>query len=132
MGKLDTLSRRADHRSGQEDNNNLTLLAPELFRIHALAGARLEATGATFSERFGAVLEMMHERNQWQRQLGSFRRTRAEAQSKAQSGLRVLLMFCGKISVPRDRELRCHIVEQHHDTCIAGHADHFKTLKLIS
>jgi hypothetical protein len=42
MGKPDALSRRADHRSGQGDNNNLTLLAPELFRIHALAGTRLE------------------------------------------------------------------------------------------
>jgi hypothetical protein len=42
MGKPDALSRRADHRSGQGDNNNLTLLAPELFRIHALAGVRLE------------------------------------------------------------------------------------------
>jgi hypothetical protein len=42
MGKPDALSRRADHRSGQGDNNNPTLLAPELFRIHALAGTRLE------------------------------------------------------------------------------------------
>jgi hypothetical protein len=42
MGKPDALSRRADHRSGQGDNNNLTLLAPELFRIHVLAGIRLE------------------------------------------------------------------------------------------
>jgi hypothetical protein len=42
MGKPDTLSRRADHRSGQGDNNNLTLLAQELFRIHTLAGIRLE------------------------------------------------------------------------------------------
>jgi hypothetical protein len=40
MGKPDALSRRADHGSGQGDNNNLTLLAPELFRIHALSGAR--------------------------------------------------------------------------------------------
>jgi hypothetical protein len=42
MGKPDALSRQADHGSGQGDNNNLTLLAPELFQIHALAGARLE------------------------------------------------------------------------------------------
>jgi hypothetical protein len=42
MGKPDALSRRADHGSGQGDNDNLTLLAPELFRIHALAGVRLE------------------------------------------------------------------------------------------
>jgi hypothetical protein len=43
-----------------------------------------------------------------------------------------LLMFHGKIYVPKDRELRCHIVEQHHDTCIAGHAGRFKTLERIS
>jgi hypothetical protein len=42
MGKPDALSRQADHGSGQGDNDNLTLLTPELFRIHALAGARLE------------------------------------------------------------------------------------------
>jgi hypothetical protein len=42
MGKPDALSRWADHGSGQGDNNNLTLLAPELFRIHTLAGTRLE------------------------------------------------------------------------------------------
>jgi hypothetical protein len=42
MGKPDALSRRADHGSGQADNNNLMLLAPEIFRIHALTGTRLE------------------------------------------------------------------------------------------
>jgi hypothetical protein len=42
MGKPDALSRQADHGSGQGDNDNLTLLAPELFRIHVLAGIRLE------------------------------------------------------------------------------------------
>jgi hypothetical protein len=43
-----------------------------------------------------------------------------------------LLMFCCKIYVPKDRELRCHIVKQHHDICIAGHAGRFKTLELVS
>jgi hypothetical protein len=33
MGKPDTLSRQANHGSGQGDNDNLMLLAPELFRI---------------------------------------------------------------------------------------------------
>jgi hypothetical protein len=43
-----------------------------------------------------------------------------------------LLMFCGKIYVPKDRDLRHCIVKQHHDTCITGHAGRFKTLKLIA
>jgi hypothetical protein len=41
-------------------------------------------------------------------------------------------MFHGKIYVPKDRELRHCIIEQHHDTHIARHAACFKTLKLIS
>jgi hypothetical protein len=43
-----------------------------------------------------------------------------------------LLMFRGKIYVPKDRDLRRRIVEQHHDMHIAGHAGRFKTLKLIA
>jgi hypothetical protein len=42
MGKPNALSRWANHGSGRGDNNNLTLLAPELFRIHMLVGTRLE------------------------------------------------------------------------------------------
>jgi hypothetical protein len=43
-----------------------------------------------------------------------------------------LLMFHGKIYVPKDRELRHCIIEQHHDMRIAGHAGRFKTLELVS
>jgi hypothetical protein len=95
MGKPDALSRRADHGSGQGDNNNLTLLATELFRIHALAGVRLE--GEEPSERFGAVSKAVCKRSRWRRQLGSFRRTRAEARSRAQSGLRVMGYSCSAV-----------------------------------
>jgi hypothetical protein len=42
MDNPEALSRWANHGSGQGDNNNLMLLAPELFQIHALAGVRLE------------------------------------------------------------------------------------------
>src|SRR3981189_2400605 len=37
MGKPDALSRRPDHRSGQNGNDNMTLLSPELFRVHTLS-----------------------------------------------------------------------------------------------
>jgi hypothetical protein len=43
-----------------------------------------------------------------------------------------LLMFHSKFYVPKDKELRCCIVEQHHDTCITRHAGCFKILELIS
>jgi hypothetical protein len=43
-----------------------------------------------------------------------------------------LLMFHGKIYVPKDRELRHCIFEQYYDMCITRHAGHFKTLELVS
>jgi transposase InsO family protein len=100
MGGPDGLSRQADHESGQGDNDNLTLLAPELFQIHALAGVRLKGRGTIKS-------------TEWSESDG-------------------LLMFRGEIYVPNDRNLRCRIIKQHHDTCIAGHAGCFKTLELTS
>jgi hypothetical protein len=43
-----------------------------------------------------------------------------------------LLMFHSKVYVPNDRDLRRHIIEQHHDTRIARHAGRFKTLELVA
>jgi transposase InsO family protein len=42
-----------------------------------------------------------------------------------------LLMFRGKIYVPKDHDLQRQIVSQHHDTWIAGHAGHWKMLELV-
>jgi len=41
MGKLDALSQQSDHGSGSEDNNDLTLLFPELFIVCTLEGLTL-------------------------------------------------------------------------------------------
>ena len=38
MGKADALSRRSDHGSGTGDNEDMTLLRPDLFAIRALEG----------------------------------------------------------------------------------------------
>jgi hypothetical protein len=43
-----------------------------------------------------------------------------------------LLLFCGKIVVLQNKDIRCWIMEQHHDTWVAGHGGRFKTLELIS
>jgi hypothetical protein len=134
MGKPDALSRRADHGSGQGDNDNLTLLAPELFRIHALAGTRLEGEERNIphevqrSLKEGVQEEAVAKaaRELWK---DKGRGTVKSAEWSESDGL---LMFRGKIYVPNDRDLRCRIIEQHHDTCIAGHAGRFKTLELVA
>jgi hypothetical protein len=115
-------------------NDNLTLLAPELFRIHALAGARFQGDEQNIlrevrrSLKGGAQEESIAKaaKELWKD------KGRGTVKSAEWSESEGLLMFHGKIYVPNDRDLRCRIVEQHHDTCIAGHAGRFKTLKLVS
>jgi len=43
MGKTDALSRRSDHRTVSEDNDNIVLLTPNFFTVQALEG--LKAAG---------------------------------------------------------------------------------------
>jgi hypothetical protein len=134
IGKPDALSRRADHGSGQEDNDNLTLLAPELCRIHALADVRLEGEKHNILREVRRSLKVDVQEESVAKAARELRKdkSRGTIKSTEWSESDGLLMFHSKIYVPKDRDLRCHIIEQHHDTCIAGHAGRFKTLELVS
>jgi hypothetical protein len=134
MGKPDALSRRADHGSGQGDNDNLMLLAPELFRIHALAGVRLEG------EERNILQEVWHSLKDGMQEESVAKAARELRKDKGRGTIKStewsesdgLLMFHGKIYVPNDRDLRHHIIEQHHNMRITRHTGRFKTLKLVS
>jgi hypothetical protein len=134
MGQPDALSRWADHGSGQGDNDNLTLLALELFRIHALAGIRLEGDEHNILQEVWRGLKNDVQEESVAKEARELQKDkiRGTVKSAEWSGSDGLLMFCGKIYVPKDRELRHRIVEQHHDTHIAGYAGCFKTLELVS
>jgi hypothetical protein len=134
MGKLDALSRWADHGSGQGDNNNLTLLAPELFRIHALVGIRLEGDERNILQEVRHSLKDDVQEESVAKAARELRKDKGRGTIKSTewSESNRLLMFHSKIYIPNDRDLRRRIVEQHHDTHIAGHAGHFKTLELVS
>jgi hypothetical protein len=122
------------HGSGQGDNNNLTLLAPELFRIHTLAGVRLKG-----DER-NILREVRHSLKDDAQEESVAKTARELEKDKGRGTIKSaewsesdgLLMFHSKIYVPNDRDLRRRIAEQHHDTRIAGHAGRFKTLELVS
>jgi hypothetical protein len=109
------------------------LLAPELFHIHALAGVRLKGDGRNILREVRRSLKddvqeesvVKAARELWK---DKGRGTVKSAEWSESDGL---LMFHGKIYVPKNRDLRCRI-EQHHDTCIGGHAGHFKTLEPVS
>jgi hypothetical protein len=134
MGKPDALSRWADHISGQGDNNNLTLLAPELFRIYALTGVRLEGDEHNILREVRRSIKVNVQEESVVKAARELRKDKGRGTIKSTewSESDGLLMFHGKIYVPKDRDLRRCIVEQHHNMHIAGHAGHFKTPELVS
>jgi hypothetical protein len=134
MGKPDALSRCADHGSGQGDNNNMTLLALELFCIHALAGVRLEGEERNILRQVQRSLQDGMQEESVVKAARELRKdkSRGTVKSAELSESDGLLMFRSTIYLPKDRDLRRHIVKQHHDTCITGHAGRFETLELIA
>jgi len=134
MGKPDALSRRADHGSGRDDNSNMTMLSPELFRIHALSGLDIVGEERDILRDVRRSLRDDDLEESVAKAARELRRDRGRGtvRSAEWSELDGLLMFRGKIYVPRDRDLRRRIVEQHHDSRVAGHAGRWKTLELVA
>jgi Integrase zinc binding domain len=134
MGKPDALSHRADHGSGSQDNDNITLLDPSLFRIHALSGVVLEG-----EER--CVLRDIKRSLQTSEPLEPAVKAARDAIKSHGCGLvrsnewtehEGLLLYRGKVYVPHEYDLCRRIVAQHHDSQIAGHPGRWKMLELIS
>jgi hypothetical protein len=110
------------------------LLAPELFRIHALAGVRLEGDERNILQEVRSSLkddvqEELVVKAAMELWKDKGRGTIKSAEWSESDGL---LMFHSKIYLPNDRDLRHRIIKQHHNTCIAGHAGRFRPLELIS
>jgi hypothetical protein len=110
------------------------LLTLELFRIHTLAGVRLEGNERNILREVRRSLKDDVQEESVAKAAREFRKdkSRGTVKSAEWSESDGLLMFRSKIYVPNDRDLRCRIIEQHHDMCVAGRAGCFKTLELVS
>ena len=134
MGKPDALSRRPDH-GVDADNEDVTLLKPELFRVRALEAVEMSGPENVLLRDIREALATDPELEPVAlagRELFRDPRKRRTALSAEWRSERDLLFFRGKIVVPRNKDLRRRIIALHHDTRVAGHAGRFKTLELIS
>ncbi|GLB45966.1 putative retrotransposable element tf2 155 kda protein type 1-like [Lyophyllum shimeji] len=135
MGKPDALSRRPDHGDGSSDNTDIVLLKPEFFAVRALQG--LIAAGEENQilrdirrgNREGAQEDVVAKAAAALKSARSEVRSVRSAEWSEDQGI---LMFRGRIYVPNVPELRRRIVEQHHDSRVAGHPGRWKTLELVS
>ena len=133
MAKVDSLSRRPDHKKGVEhDNENVTLLKPEFFKVRAMMQGHLLIEGQEHS-----LLRKVREAKDFDESVvkaveelkrSGTRILRSEEWSEEQG----LTLFRGKVYVPRDMKLRTEIISLHHDSPVAGHPGQWKTQELIS
>ena len=119
--KPDTLSRRADHGKGDENNTDITLLKPEYFQVYTLRRGHILLTGEEqgllrrirdtrdYDEPVAKAMELLKRSGQ--------RSLAGEEWSHEQD----LILFRGKVYMPKDEDLRRQIVQNHHDSIVAGH-----------
>lgn len=129
--KPDALSRRPDHGTGQADNDNVTLLKPSYFEVRALEQGHAVLTSAETSvlkkireckDMDEAVVKAMKELK------GSGKKFDGEEWAEEQG----LVLFRGKVYVPKSPDLRRQIVQLHHDSQVAGHPGRWKTIELVA
>jgi len=133
MGKLDALSRRADHGNRASDNENIVLLRLEFLVVHALEGVEL-----TDVEQ--KILSDICKENRNGDQEEPIAKAARELQSSANetvyssewSNVDGLLRFRGKIYILWSLDLCRQIVALCHDTQITGHPGCWKILELVS
>ena len=112
----------------------MTLLTLDLFHIHALSAINIIGPE---KEILTDIQNSLREDTQEESVAKAAQElqkdpTRSTIHSAEWSKVQGLLMFRGKVYVLNDRELRRRIVEQHHDSHVAGHAGRFKTLELVA
>jgi hypothetical protein len=133
MGKADSLSWRPDHKKGMEDDNNdVMLLKLEFLKVQAMKRGHV----LIHAEEKG-LLKKIRESKALDKPVAKV----VEAMKKA--GLRTyngreweieqnLILWRGKVYVPKNNKLRMEIVRLHHNTLIGGHRGQWKTTELVT
>ena len=122
MGKADFLSRRPDLVIQTEENNNVTLLKPEFFKIRALELGHSLIT-AEESEILKEIRKNMDK-------IDEIVKTKKNPQDWSEE--QGLTLFKGKVYVPLDWNLQTKLTKLHHDSSLAGHPGKWRTYELIT
>src|ERR1700677_1911356 len=130
--KVDLLSRLSDHDRGENDNENIILLKPEYFCIAALSQGHVlidaEETPLLSKIRKSKVYDESVVKAIKDLKRSSTKRLRSDKWQLKQD----LILFQGKVYVPKDNNLRHKVVELHHNSLSAGYPGQWKTIELIT
>jgi hypothetical protein len=132
--KPDALSRRPDHQIDEKnDNQNQVLLKPAYFSAKATQRGHLRIAADK------TLLQRIRESSAKDQQVTDALHTLQTAGPRQlRKGLEEwnvedrLILFRGKVYVPKDEDIRRDLVQLHHDTLQAGHPGRWKTYELLS
>src|ERR1700684_2165663 len=101
MGKLDALSRRSDHGSGAEDNQNLVLLTPGLFSVRALEGLQVAGEEKDILKEIRCGMEAENQEEVVVKAVKELKKSSAKSVKSSEWSLENgLLYYRGNIYVP--------------------------------
>ena len=132
-GKPDALSRRADLQPDGEDNAGRVLLTPEMFYAKAMQRGMLQVHGDQ------DLLQRIRDSDSYDEDLvDAIEAARVHGPNPLKKDLADwdvedgLILFQGKVYVPKDNAIRRDIVKIYHDSLPAGHPGRWKTYELVS
>jgi hypothetical protein len=114
---VDLLSRRADHNQGKDDNKDVTLLKPEMFRKQEFEIQSVDKE----------IIDQIRDC----KKIDTSVKTAVDKQYPGWESKDGIIYYHEKIYVPRNEELREKIISLHHDTPLSGHPGEYRTQELI-
>ena len=109
MGKPDTLSWRSDHPHGKDDNANITLLPSNVFEVCNMEATLVDSGGDELVECIWRSTDYNDAVVKALRELGA-----GMLQSDEWERDGNLVMYRGRVYVPKDPQLHHDIVHAHH------------------
>ena len=130
--KVDLLSRRSDHDRGENDNENIILLKPEYFRIATLSQGHVlinaKETPLLSEIRKSKVYDESVVKAIEDLKKSSTKHLRSDEWQLEQD----LILFRGKVYLPKNDNLRRKVVELHRNSFSTGHSGQWKAIELIT
>lgn len=133
-GRPDSLSRRPDHRTGveQDKKEETTLLDSKFFQIRATGRGTVTSLGS--SRLHQKIKDCPGRDNKVAAALDTILKSGPRSLTKGVEEWNCedgLILFRGKVYVPKNTELRREIVKTCHDALSTGHPGRWKTLELV-
>src|ERR1700677_3902566 len=119
--KVDLLSRRLDHDWGENDNENIILLKPEYFRIAALSQGHV-LINAEETPLLSEIQKSKIYNKSVVKAIEDLKKSSTKRLCSNEWQLEQdLILFQGKVYIPKDNNLRHKIIKLHHNSLSTGH-----------